>query len=419
MVAPTMERATVLDRRLQVWFRLHAWWANHSTTVLRCAVAFMAAGASARLLNESRRLLFETGRSGAVDLRLRHYDVAHWFAGLPVYSGQSHAGYPPASHVMLWPFLGWLGEWQARWFWGLVTVVVLAVLTAVALRHSRAETRLERVFISLIFISTYSAPITIGNGQLGILVLTAMLCGLLLIRPDRAPSWRADLLATALLLLATIKPSVTAPLFWIALFMPGRLRPMLLVATSYVLLTIFAISFQPDPLLKLLRDLAHVSAEVMAKDPTPSLAAWMSFLGLQAWTLYASTAVLALCGVWVYLNRGADFWVLAGVTAIVARLWTYHQLYDDLLLFPAMLALYRIARCGESAGPINGMAGLLFAAALMEQLAPGRLHLYPYPWHLIYAIGEPAIWIATLLFLVAYSRRTIDVAVSVRAAASA
>src|SRR3990172_737590 len=138
----TFSHGTVLDRRIPAWFRLYAWWTVYSTPVLRFAVAFMAAGAGARMLNESRRLLFETGRSGAVDLRLRYYDVANWFAGMPVYTGPSHAGYPPATYVMLWPFLGWLELWQARWLWGLLPVVVLAVLTAVALRHSRAETRL-------------------------------------------------------------------------------------------------------------------------------------------------------------------------------------------------------------------------------------------------------------------------------------
>jgi hypothetical protein len=396
--------------------RVRAWWTQYATIILRLAVAFMFGGASVRLLSEFRRLLFDAERFGAIDLRLRYVDVARWFAGTPVYTGRAHAGYPPASYVMLWPFLGWLGEWQARWFWGLTTVVALAVLTTVAIRQSRAQTALQRLFVALILVSTYPAPITIGNGQLGIHVLTAMLCGLLLIRRDRTPSWRDDLIATVLLLLAATKPSLTAPMFWVAVFVPGRLRPMLLVGTSYVLLTLFAASFQPDPLLKLFTDLARISAEVMDSDPTPSLAAWMSLLGLQKWSLVASAATLALSGVWIYLNRRADFWVLVGVSAIVARLWTYHQLYDDLLVFPAMIALYRIARGGESAGASDVIAGVLLGATLMGQLAPGRLHLSPYPWHLLYAIGEPIIWMTILVFLVVYARRY---AVPIRASAGA
>jgi hypothetical protein len=398
---------TVPRHRVSNWSSIHTWWTRHSTAVLSFAVAFMAAGASVRLLNESHRLLFDPQHSGAIDLRHRYEEVSLWFAGMPVYTGFHHAGYPPASYVMLWPFLGWLGEWQARWLWGLTTVLALAALTAVAIRQSGADRRLQRLFIALIFVSTYPAPITIGNGQLGILTLTAMLCGLLLIRPERTPSWRDDMLAAVLLLLAATKPSLTAPLFWVALFLPGRLRPMLLAGTSYVLLTLFAAAFQPDPLVKLFSDLARVSAVVMDRDPTPSLAAWMSLVGLQGWTLFASAAVLALWGIWVYLNRHGDFWVLVGASAIVARLWTYHQLYDDLLMFPAMIALYRIARSGESASLTSVLAGLLFAAALMGQLAPGRLHLYPYPWYLLYAIGEPVIWIAALLFLVIYSQRSL------------
>jgi hypothetical protein len=394
-----------LDRHIPSWSDLRAWWAQYAAIILRLAVAFMFGGASVRLLSESRRLLFDTGRFGAIDLRLRYGDVARWFAGMPVYTGRSHAGYPPASHVLLWPFLGWLGEWQARWFWGLTTVIALAGLAVVAIRQTRAETLIQRVLVALIFVSTYPAPITIGNGQLGIHVLTAMLCGLLLIRRDRTPCWRDDLIATVLLLLAATKPSLTAPMFWVAVFVPGRLRPMLLVGTSYVLLTLFAASFQPDPLVKLFTDLARVSAEVMGHYRTPNLAAWMSLLGLQRWTLFASAAALVLCGVWIYLHRRADFWVLVGVSAIVARLWTYHQLYDDLLIFPAMIALYRIARGGESADGSDVIASVLLAVTLMGQLAPGRLHVYPYPWHLLYAIGEPMIWITVLGFLVVCARR--------------
>jgi hypothetical protein len=399
---------TVLRHRVSNWSYLHAWWTRHAAAGLCFAVAFMAAGASVRLLNEFHRLLFDPQYYGAIDLRHRYEEISRWFAGMPVYTGFHHAGYPPASYVMLWPFLGWLSEWQARWLWGLITVLALVVLTAVAIRQSAADTRLHRLFIALIFVSTYPAPITIGNGQLGILTLTAMLCGLLLIRPERGPSWRDDMLATVLLLLAATKPSLTAPLFWVALFLPGRLRPMLLVGTSYVLLTLFAAAFQPGSLVKLFSDLARVSAMVMGSDPTPSLAAWMSLVGLQAWTLFASAVMLALCGVWVYLNRHGDFWMLVGASAIVARLWTYHQLYDDLLMFPAMIALYRIARGGASPpGPTSVVAGLLLTAALMGQLAPGRLHLYPYPWYLLYAVGEPLIWIAALLFLVVYSQRSL------------
>lgn len=360
-----------------------------------------------RLRSEGWRLLCDPERHGAIDLRFRHDDVARWFAGLPVYAGRSHAGYPPASHVLLWPFVGWLGQWPARWFWGLTTAIAVTALTVVAVRESRAKTVLQRLFIALILVSKYPAPITIGNGQLGIHMLAATLCGLLLIRPGRTPNWGADLAATVLLLFASTKPSLTAPLFWVALFVPGRTRPMLLVGAAYVSLTLFAASFQPMALGRLFRDLTTVSAVVMDADPTPSLAAWMKLLGLQQWTLFASATVLALCGVWVYRHRRADFWVVVGVAAIVARLWTYHQLYDDLLVFPAMIALFRIATGGEAADGTDVLAGLLLAVTLAGQLAPGRMHLYPYPWHLLYTIGEPAVWITVLVFLGVRARRQV------------
>jgi len=63
--------------------------------------------------------------------------------------------------------------------------------------------------------------------------------GLLLLQ-SKESSWHQDLLAGALVLIALVKPTVAAPFFWIVLFVPGRLRPAMIVSIGYVALSYFA-----------------------------------------------------------------------------------------------------------------------------------------------------------------------------------
>ena len=44
-----------------------------------------------------------------------------------------------------------------------------------------------------------------------------------------------------------------------------------------------------------------------------------------------SLILLGGLGAWVYRFRRVDVWLLIGVSAVIARLWTYHRTYDDLL----------------------------------------------------------------------------------------
>ena len=65
---------------------------------------------------------------------------------------------------------------------------------SLVLRESKAITPLERVFVALMPLSMYATGATIGNGQLIIHLLPALLFGLLLLY-SRPSGWRTDLLA--------------------------------------------------------------------------------------------------------------------------------------------------------------------------------------------------------------------------------
>ena len=381
---------------------LRSWWAAHHATLLRLALVLMALAAGLRLRNEFSRLLLEPGPTGAVDLKLRLNEVQLWFAGTPVYSEFKSAAYPPATFLLLWPLLGWLPVTPARWLWAATTVPFLAWLVYLTVRESRAATLLERAWVTLLPLSMYATSATIGNGQLIVHILPPLLAGLLLLHHKRG-EWPGDWLAAALILAALVKPSVSAPFFWMAVFVPGTLRPAFLIALGYLAITLFAASFQEDGVLTLFREWLARSADV--RGGYANLHDWLVTLGLEELILPSSLLVLGALGVWTYRHRHGDFWLLLGVTALVARFWTYHRLYDDLLILLPMIALFRIAKSGPSDDGNEVMAGVLLVITWMAALAPARVLSFPPPWDWLFATGQTIVWTLVLIFLFIQVRR--------------
>lgn len=380
-------------------------WSRYHRTILWSAILFVTLLGSVRLFNEWRRLLVNPESAGAIDLLLRHGEIPRWFAGLPVYTSPAHAGYPPASYVLLFPFFGWLGAWETRWLWGFVTLIELAMLILLCLRYSGAQTRLERVLIIATLLMSYPIPITIGNGQLGIHVLLMFLGGTLLITGVTKVNWQVEFATAILWLFALTKPSSSAPFFWLALFIPRGWRPALLTSVSYIGLTLFAAAFQPMPLVDLFSEMFKYNDAVIDANVGAHLPFWFGLLGWQNYTTIGTLALFVGLGVWIFLNRRADVWLLLGVAGIVARVWTYHRMYDDLLMLPAMIALFRIVKRDAMIDTTDVLAGILFGAGWCLWMLPGSSVNYPLPWNLPYFVGYPIVWLAMLLFLMAYTRR--------------
>jgi hypothetical protein len=380
------------------------WWILHHTTFLRLAIVLMAVLALLKLGTEFWRLLLDTGPNGAKDLRYLHELVYRWFTGRHVYSDLKTAVYPPASYVILWPLLGWLAVTPARWLWAVTSAGALVALAYLTVRKSGAETPLERAFVVLMLLSMNATGVTIGNGQLILHLLPLLITGLCMAHRIRN-SWVGDLLIAGLVLVTLVKPSVTVPFLWIILIYPSKLRLALLISSGYIALTFFAGSFQDLGLLRLLQEwLASASAEAV-KGGYADFHIWLSILGLKEWILPASLLMLAALGGWTYRYREMDLWLLLAVSALVARLWTYHRLYDNLLLLLPEVALFRITKQERFSNGDDLVAGVLLGLVLLVMLAPARLLIYPSPWDWVYKAGQPIIWIGVLIFLLNYTHR--------------
>lgn len=395
---------------------LRDWWDRHRTKLLSAAIVFMALVALARLSIEFYRLLWEPGQSGAIDLRLRHQEVHLWFGGHTIYAKVGHAVYPPASYAILWPFLGWLSLTPARWLWAATSVAMLGWLAALLVQEGGAKTRLERVFLVLLLLSMYATNVTIGNGQLIVHILPALITGLTLLHRERG--WWRELRGTMLIVATLVSPTTAAPFFWIVLFVPGRIRPAFLVVLGYVILTLVAAWFQEASPVSLIQDWLQKSQAGAAWGASTggyaNLHSWLAACGLEAWNQPASLLVLSALGIWVYYHCRVDLWLLLGVSAIVARIWVYHRLYDDLLLLLPMMTLFRIAKRSAVTDGSVIVAGGLLAALWVAMLAPARLLTALPPWGWLILTGQLVVWFCLLLFLLyqAWHEENAPIAVS-------
>lgn len=378
--------------------------------MLGSALVFLGLLALVRGGIELWRLVGMSHWMGAVDLNLRHRDIQHWFAGLPVYTDRVHSGYLPVTFVLLWPLLGWLPSWPARWLWAIVNLAVLSVSFRFALRHSGAENRRERAFFVLMLLAPYAVPGTLGNGQPGTLLLPAIVTALWLLEPRHPPRWSRDLLAAALLVFAMMKPSLTAPFLWLVLLRPRRLRPTILVVVGYAAVSALAQVFRSRPFLADLADLMRVSEGILVNDGLGHVPLWMAQMGLGRWHLVGSAVVLAGLGVWIARNRNADLWRLLGVTGIAARVWMYHRPYDDSLILLALIALFRIAKQDRRKDGTDVVAGLLLAVGVLVEAAPGSFVYREFPWNIAQALWQPLVWGAMAVFLCSPSCVPLDAA---------
>jgi hypothetical protein len=380
--------------------KLRTWWTEHQTKILGLSIGFMGIIFILRWEFELHRLLLDGGRKGANDLALRFYEVNQWFAGNPVYGKIINAIYPPASYVILWPFLGWLDFTSARWLWALTMMGALTWLIIIAVRESLAETFLERLFLILLILSMYSTCVTMGNGQLGIHILPLILWGLLMIQRGQK-TWLIDLMISLVFLFCLVKPSITAPFLGILLCKRKGLRPAIMIVVMYIFLTFFATSFQPEGFLVLIKKwlLSSKHAALNAQYGYANIYQWMNSIGLGDWILHASLSILVLLGLWLYYQRNRDIWPLMGVTAIISRIWCYHALYDDILILIPMVALFQIVKQSPSCGEEDLKSGILLVISWFSVLAPARLLTFPPPWDLMFKTGQTAIWFAILLFL--------------------
>jgi hypothetical protein len=387
-------------------------------------IAILAALALTRLGYEFWRLVLDTSSSGAIDLRWRMLEVEQWLAGMPLYELNRGAVYPPATMLLLLPLVGWLSFPAARVLFAILTMVTLVWMAKQFDTGLRPASPAERLCLVLFLLANYATVISIGNGQLSLLVLPFLIAAIL--RLARRPeSWRNDLLSAVLVVFACVKPHNTIPFLWLVLLTPRRIRPAFLVGAIYIALTVTSVAINsaaaptvPAPPVSTATveaveldaavgtavskwfERAEGAAGWSAMKGYANLHTWLQRFGLPgAWNLPGSLLLFFALGVFVYRHRSADPWLLLGVAGLVARIWSYHRVYDDVLVLPALLALVRVLRrSGLSPGARTLGVSLGLASSVML-LLPASLRLQASPWGMLFTSTQSILWIVLIAYL--------------------
>ena len=371
------------------------------------SACLMAAAALYRLPIELGRLAFEPmGQGAAHDFFFRFREAREWFAGRPVYGVVKNADYPPATYLVLFPFTSWPLH-IARLVWAGSMIGALTWLCVITVRECASKTPLDRAFVLLVPLCSYATAATIRVGQIGLLILP-MLIGALLILAHHERSWKRDLTAAVLLLFALAKPTSSVPFFWIAFFV-GGLRLTTLAVAGYVALTWWSSSYQPDSPLVLVHGWLAEGNDIRSVTAHGNIHSWMASVGIVGWRLQASLLVLGAAGVWTWLYRKADVWLLIAVASIVARIWAHNRWYDDVLLIPPLVTLYRMISSSERAGKRDSVAIALFALVLGFSMAPARLLDLETTVSVAFKAAKTIAWIALLVELMIRTQRAYPV----------
>lgn len=357
------------------------------TTPLVFAVAASALLVALRWPFQLHRLLVEPGFGGAIDLILYREFTLAWLGG----EVPSDAN-PPATYLLLWPFVGWLSVGAARAFWllhGIAALVGLAVLAARAVPTRRP---LDVAFLVLFLLASYAPPITVGNGQWTFHVLLAVSAACLLLE-SRPAAWSRDAAAAGLLAFGLAKFHLTLPFWWVAATRKGGLRAVTLAAIGYTLVSLAATTFQETGLLvELLGWIERGARASRWPQSYSNVHAWLGAAGIEGvvWVGAASITVLGLLGGWTYVHRRADLWTLLGVTAVVTRFWTYHRPYDDVLFLFPLVALVRLGWRGDR--PALLAAGALWTVMMI----PGWALTSGWAIGTALRTGQTIVWLAVL-----------------------
>ncbi|MEM9090688.1 MAG: glycosyltransferase 87 family protein [Cyanobacteria bacterium P01_F01_bin.53] len=400
-------------------------WSQHGQRLLQVGIGLMVAAALWRFGLEIPRLLWGEQVFDAVDLLNRYKEVNRWFSGMPVYGAMNNADYPPASYTMLWPLVGWLNLSAVRWLWAITTLMMVTWLGWLGMRESLATTRWEKVFMLLMPFALYPASATINMGQAANHVMPALVAGLLLMQRSRPvqqtaqeaaclparPRLIRDIIAAIMVIFSFVKPTLSAPFFWLVCFAPGRWRPFFLVSFGYLAMALIATQFQSGHLLSLHVDWLNQASTQLGTRGHANIHTWLEAMGLSDWMLPASLILFAAAGIWTYCYRRVDPWILMSVAALVARFWTDHRMFDDLLIWVPMIALFRLAKSMPWKRSTKLIAALLFTLNWFALMGPARFLSDPLslssPLEIAIKTGHSLLWLSSLIFFLVLARQLV------------
>jgi hypothetical protein len=265
--------------------------------------------------------------------RISSFDVFDGTVPVAPDIGTAHpGGYPPWSLPVALLVAPPVDQDVLQVYFALLNALALVSIAwfvrRLAAPHGRAAIALLVASVSAISANA----VVLRNGQYGLIVnafLTSVLASLVLARPGQAGFFLA---------LSALKPQSSGP-FALLLFAKGR-RVGVATAAATLLVCAFAAALwlERSPLRLLSQVFGQASHWEGGDAGVLRLCLVLGFPREVAIPVLAAGSMLA-GAVLAYVHRSRSLLVQAAIACVVARLWTYHRRYDDLLLMFLLLPL--------------------------------------------------------------------------------
>ena len=351
------------------------------------------------------RLLWDIGEMQAMDLKIFHTFATEWFAGKSYLESTHSYNYPPASYIFFWSLFGWLELDANRWFFAITCVFCFGYFIYLAIKESELKNNLSCLYLGLVIVAMYPTSVMIGNGQITIHTLLPLLLSILLIEKNQG-TWLKDTGISILIIFALVKPNITIPFCILIFFTSKSYRPIILTILGYLALSFWASSYQESNLLELILLWLKATGETLIADFSyGSLQSWLAWWGMPKLILPAAFVLLLVHTVWLYFYKKEDVWLLLGITAIITRIWTYHGIYDDLLMIIPLIAIIRLChkqldrQVIDNVSERDDIAYLLVIISWFFLLAPSKGFDTESFRAVIFRGGQTIFWFTMLIFL--------------------
>jgi hypothetical protein len=305
---------------------------------------------------------------------------------LPAVGWPEEAAYPPSSTLVQIALYGWPSLRFTRWMFVALNLVAAAFVAwwSGSLIGGSRETRWLFAGLALVNLG-YSQ--TLINGNYGILIVAALMLAFAL--RERHPVTAGLVLGFAL-----VKPTISAP-FVVLLLADRRYRALVVMAALAIASVALSVVLTGAGPLTLVRQ----SLEGAARFAKAPYAIWQLLRALGTGTAFAlavNAAVFMIPFVvvlWRAVTKRTietSWLALAALAGVVARLFTYHNSIDNVVLTFLVLALARVALDRRDA-----RATALAVAVVLSVLVP-----FVWTNSLVGHLALYAIWVSGVTYVV-------------------
>ncbi|GFE71023.1 glycosyltransferase family 87 protein [Chroococcus sp. FPU101] len=310
------------------------------------------------------------------------YDVGKTIKVDPKIGMIRSGGYPPWAFFTGFLFVPPISWNLTRLYFGLLNIISLVVLALFAFHLGKPYSCSKAWFSMAASLAISSHTTSLNNGQYGIIINAF----LILMYWSLYKNW--NLLAGLAFGVAMIKPNISA-LYIFVLLIRRRIKALISFSIYLTFATLVICYLTKLSPFYLMEGMFRYSS-YFAKQGYSLINVLMNFgLDSEVATFVAPLLGLIVITIISYLCRNYSLLTLFAIASFVGRVWTYHRVYDNVMLIFLVFALLNLTFQNPKKLNIIVLSLLLITLWL-----PARITTLPYV-----EISQMAIWVISLVYL--------------------